>query len=166
MTRIRRFYQYGNIYFLTHVTYTRMPILIENWDILDAAIKKAQTPIPFDLVAWAVLPDHMHMIIEPGKNDLSRLIKRIKQSFSMNYRKRAGYSGRVWQYRFWDHVIRDDEDFRRHVDYIHFNAVKHGLATGPLEFPFSSFHEYYKSGYYSADWGVIEKIESLGDYGE
>jgi putative transposase len=79
----------------------------------------------------------------------------IKQSFAIMYRNRIDKSaGRIWQYRFWDHIIRNDDDLRRHIDYIHYNPVKHGLCTNPFEYQFSSIHQYKE--YYQPDWGCIE----------
>ena len=96
---------------------------------------------------------------------ISRLMHWIKQSFSMNYRKSAGAGiGRVWQYRFWDHIIRDENDWRRHVDYIHYNPVKHGLTRSPFDYSFSSIHEYRDC--YQPDWGNESPIDTKHDFGE
>ena len=167
MTNIRRHFKKGNIYFLTHVTERRMPILADNFDLLWQAMQSMKTKFPFKLMACAVLPDHLHMLIDPGEQDLSELIRRIKLSFSANYRRRTGIrGGRVWQYRFWDHIIRDPDDMNRHIDYIHYNPVKHGLVTDPFEYPHSSMHEYYERGYYASDWGMKEVINIAGEFGE
>src|SRR5205807_4594997 len=59
----------------------------------------------------------------------------------------------IWQRRYWEHVIRDDADLARHVDYIHFNPVKHGLVSRVCDWSHSSFHQYVARGALPADWG-------------
>ena len=119
------------------------------------------------LHSWVILPDHLHMIVDPDGCDLSILVRQFKLSFSSLYRKRTGAGkGRVWQYRFWDHQIRDESDLTRHLDYIHYNPVKHGLTSNPFAWEFSSIHGFREKGYYEDDWGVIEKPECDGEYGE
>ena len=167
MTNIRRYFKAGNIYFLTHVTYDRVPILVDQFDLLWQAIQSARKETPFEFIAWDVLPDHLHMIIDPLDNDLSSLMKRMKLTFSTNYRKRIGMRrGRAWQYRFWDHIIRDHHDLNHHVDYVHYNPVKHGLTVSPLQWEYSSIHDYFKEGFYPEDWGVRELLEFEGFFGE
>jgi putative transposase len=68
------------------------------------------------------------------------------------------------QRRFWEHQIRDEADFVRHVDYIHWNPVKHGYVRRAAEWPYSTFHRYVRSGVYAEDWGGIP--DSAGDFGE
>jgi putative transposase len=107
------------------------------------------------------------MIVDPGGCDLSALMRQFKLSFSTRYRKRSGTTvGRVWQYRFWDHQIRDETDLRRHLDYIHYNPVKHGLISNPFEWRLSSIRGFQEQGLYDDDWGVIKKPEFDEDYGE
>jgi putative transposase len=147
--------------------YNRIPILINNFDMFWKSLQKVKGIIPFELIAWVVMPDHIHIIINPYENDLSRLVRRIRLSFSANYRKSMNTkSGRVWQYRFWDHVIKNMDDMNRHIDYIHYNPVKHGAAGSPFEYPYSSFHDYFKRGYYSQDWGSSEELVFEGKFGE
>jgi putative transposase len=97
-----------------------------------------QTRLTYKVDAWVILPDHFHAIMTPSGIDLSSVVQSLKQSFSMNYRKRCCVTGKVWQLRFWDHVIRDKEDMRRHVDYIHYNPVRHGLVDDPSVYALSS----------------------------
>ena len=167
MTNIRRYFREGNIYFLTHVTYNRAAVLVKNSDLFWQAVEKTHRDTAFDLVAWVILPDHVHLLVDPKDNDLSLIMKRIKLSLSTNLRGQAGVvKGRLWQYRFWDHVIRDLEDMNRHIDYIHYNPVKHRLVTDPFEWEHSSIHGYRENGYYEPGWGVLETIEFIGEYGE
>nr|WP_256202353.1 hypothetical protein [Stenotrophomonas pictorum] len=83
--------------------------------------------------------------------DYSRLWQEIKKGFTRRLRN-GGPS--PWQSRFWEHTIRDDDDLRAHVDYVHFNPVKHGLVTRVVDWPYSSFHRYVRDGELSADWGM------------
>jgi putative transposase len=100
-------------------------------------------------------------------NDLSEVMKRFKQDFGFLYRQRIGsQTGRVWQLRFWDHVIRDQNDMNRHIDYIHYNPVRHGLVMAAREYPHSSFADYVIKGLYQTDWGDIGEIVLEGEFGE
>lgn len=167
MTNIRRYFHEGNTYFLTHVTHNRTAVLVENSDLFWRAVEKTRRHAAFDLVAWVILPDHVHLLVDPKGNDLSLIMKRIKLSFSTNLRRKAGViKGRLWQYRFWDHVIRDPEDMNRHIDYIHYNPVKHGLVADPFEWEHSSIHRYRGGGCYEPGWGALETMEFVGEYGE
>ncbi len=167
MSKLLRYYSENSTYFVTTVTHNRSPILVTHFDILWDAVAKYSNHLQFDIIAWVVMPDHAHLIITPQAADLSRIIHSIKSSFASRYRKLHGmYRGRVWQNRFWDHVIRDEVDLRRHIDYIHYNPVKHGLTRGPVDWQRSSFHQYYEDGIYSSDWGHVDPAIPDGDYGE
>ena len=155
------------MYFVTTVTHERQPILADNIDLLWRALHKANEKLPFEIVAWAVLPDHMHLIIDPKENNLSNLMVRIKLSFAKSYRDGIGIpKKRIWQYRFWDHVIRNQDDLNRHIDYIHYNPVKHGLVSCPSDYPNTSFNVFIERGYYDSDWGSTMPDRLGGDYGE
>jgi putative transposase len=165
MTKIRRYYLKGNIYFVTCVTYKRTPILLENIDLYWDSIRSIKEKMTFDILAWVVNPDHFHFIIDPKDHNLSDIIKRIKLSFYMKYRtKHSGFSGRVWQYQFWDHVIRSEIDFNHHLDYIHYNPVKHNLVKSPFKHKESSIHKF--KDIYSVDWGVTSELNIDGEFGE
>ncbi|MEW6411197.1 MAG: transposase [Candidatus Zixiibacteriota bacterium] len=164
MTNIRRYFDHGNVYFLTHVTHKRAPILLDHVDLLWLAFDRPSKTSSYEMPAWVILPDHIHMLISSDKEDLSLLVRRFKLSFSGYYRKRVGSgSGRVWQNRYWDHVIRDTADMNRHIDYIHYNPIKHGLATNPFDWTQSSIHKYFERGYYSRDWGSLFKVDEVGE---
>jgi len=167
MTNLRRYWQSGHTYFLTHVTYDRRPLLLEHAGLLWQAIEKVKSTSPFELPAWVILEDHFHVIINARENNPSRLMKQIKLLFSGSYRSAMKLtSGRIWQYRFWDHMIRDQEDLNRHIDYIHYNPVKHGLVADPFAHLHSSIHEFFTRGYYCRDWGVRDSLKFDGDFGE
>ena len=140
MSNLRRFHENGYIYFVTNVRYKRQTLLVADIDLLENTLDACKSRCGFDLIAWVVMPDHFHLVIDPGETHISTILQRIKMSFAAQYRKRQGMqSGRVWQNRFWDHIIRSQEDMNRHIDYIHFNPVKHGLAGRPVDWPHSSF---------------------------
>jgi putative transposase len=107
---------------------------------------------PFTIDAIAVLPDHLHCIwtLPPEDADYSTRWRLIKTWFSKHY---APATQSPWQRRYWEHLLRDESDFTRHVDYIHYNPVKHGHAATAMEWPYSSFRRHVEAGIYAADWG-------------
>lgn len=163
MTNIRRYYFDECIYFITNITFNRIPILIENINILWKAIHKAEDETDCELIACVMMPEHFHFLIKPVKLNISDTMKMIKLSFIKKYHyKFEEDKGRVWQYRFWDHMIRDAADFDRHLNYIHYNPVKHGYASSSFDYPHSSILKF--AHIYDKDWGRKEEFE--GDYGE
>ncbi len=157
----------GGTLFFTVVTDRRRPILAsaEAVDALREAFRSVRRSRPFEIDAIVVMPDHLHCIwtLPPGDVDFSTRWRLVKTGFTKHcpdILRRAPDTARltrgeqaVWQHRYWEHQIRDDADFARHVDYIHYNPVKHGLARSPLEWPYSSFGRYVEAGVYAPDWG-------------
>ncbi len=167
MTKIRRYFKKNDTVFLTHVINERKPILIENAEILLLSINKFTDNSPFDINSWIIMPDHFHILIGNADDSIPVLIKKIKLSFSAKLRKKLNIkSGRIWQFRYWDHMIRNQNDLNNHIDYIHYNPVKHGYVNNPFEWKYSSIHRYSSLGYYPDDWGVNEQIKFGGEYGE
>ena len=167
MSKLLRHYSPGQIYFVTAVTDGRIPILIEFANEFIEAMTEASRRINFKLIAHVIMPDHVHMIIDPCNNNLSGIIRIIKLIFAYNYRKAKGLDrAKVWQARFWDHIIRNEKDLINHLDYIHYNPVKHGFAVAPIEWCFSSYREFLKNGFYDEDWGVNFPKSFDGDFGE
>ena len=167
--RYRRAWMPGGTYFFTLVTYRRQPILLNpaNLKRLGIAFRHICRRYPYHLDGVVVLPDHLHCLLRLPADDADfavrvRLIKSYftraatgvvaKQSSS---RKRH-HERPVWQRRYWEHLIRDRDDWRRHLDYLHFNPVKHGYVRDVSEWRYSSFHRYVHSGMYSAGWGAQE----------
>ncbi|HPF37008.1 MAG TPA: transposase [Phycisphaerae bacterium] len=164
----RRSHQPGGTFFFTVVTHRRHPIFADSLarEVLRHSIDQTRRRRPFEINAIVLLPDHLHLIwTQPeGDADFSTRWRKIKESFSRNYRRQGGQPGAIsqgqhrkgltgfWQPRFWEHTIRDDVDFRRHVDYIHFNPAKHGLASCPHAWAWSSFSNWVRSGVYPLDW--------------
>ena len=169
----------GGTYFFTVVTCNRRPVLVlpPVLEALRLSVAQVRTAWPFASLAWVVLPDHLHALwrLPDGDPDHSRRWGEIKRRAGRSVRTAHGFAtpsnasaqrrheSGLWQRRYWEHRIRDDEDLRRHVDYIHFNPVKHGLVARAVDWPHSSFHAYVERGWLTADWGVA--VEE-GAYGE
>ncbi|MCH7948240.1 MAG: transposase [candidate division Zixibacteria bacterium] len=167
MSNLRRYNSNGKDFFITCVTLNRIPILVDNVYEFWKAVDYTKAKIQFEINAWAILPDHFHFIIDPMQSDISRIIKGIKQKFCGLYCSKLGLtSGRVWQHRFWDHIIRNEDDLKKHLDYIHYNPVKHGLTRSPFEYEHSSIRNYLAEGYYQPDWGVMEIVSNKVGFGE
>ena len=132
---------------------------------------------PFTVDAIVLLPDHLHCIwtLPQGDDDFSKRWMLIKGKFTrlcddpfkgtLSPSRIEKRELNVWQRRFWEHQIRDEMDYKRHVDYIHYNPVKHGLASSPLAWRFSSFRRYVKAGAYHPEWGVKDQIQFDGAIG-
>ncbi len=163
--KYKRMYVDGYDYFITVVTYERNPLLIENIDLLRESFKYAKTKFDFTIDAIVVLPDHFHMIIKTGEaKNYSKIIGVVKSYFSKQCdpkfythllqtqsRIQQNYKP-VWQKRFYEHTIRDEKDYKRRLDYIHFNPVKHGYVNSVKEWEYSSFRKCVKNGIYSPAW--------------
>ena len=167
MPYYRRIHQRGATYFFTVVTYQRRPIFADERAVhlLEQCCQTTMTTLPFLQEALVILPDHLHVMWTLPENDadLSTRWKLIKGKFSHQYQRdksenitesqrKKGESG-VWQRRFWEHLIRDESDFNRHCDYVHYNPVTHGLAAAPSDWQHSSFRTFADKGLYPIDWG-------------
>ena len=167
MSILRRYHNKGNIYFITNVTYHRKPILVENIDLIWKSVESVKKKSALEIMAYVFMPDHFHIIIDPNNEEISAVLQRLKMSFASLYRARRDMqSGRIWQNRFWDHIIRNQSDMNRHIDYIHYNPVKHGLVDSPFEWIHSSIRKYREDGYYQDDWGKTDKLSFRGEIGE
>lgn len=149
-------------------------LLLDNIDGLRKVIRKVKTDHPFTIEAIVILPDHIHCIwtLPDGDTDYSTRWALIKAGFSRDIlsderrsesRQKRGERG-LWQRRFWEHRIRDELDYQRHVDYIHWNPVKHGWAQCAADWEYSSFRAFVKRGIYPLDW-ASETDETI-DAGE
>ncbi len=175
----RRYFQPGGTYFFTVVTYSRRKIFIQEkaFDLFNESICYVQGRKPFNINAFCVCPDHIHMIWTLPENDADyptrwRLIKsyfshHCKEGESLEISKSGvkKYGKQVWQHRYWEHFIRNEEDYSRHVEYIHFNPVKHGLASSPSLWKYSSFQDYVSQGLYPVEWGTKEEMGYLDKFG-
>lgn len=163
MTDYRRYRVKGGTYFFTvNLAERQRKLLTEQIDILRGAFREVKQAHPFRMDAIVVLPDHLHALwtLPEGDDNFSLRWRQIKSAFSREFGKgerisksRAGKQERgIWQRRFWEHAIRDEHDFARHVDYIHFNPVKHGYVRRVVDWPYSSFHRYVRLGIYPSAW--------------
>jgi putative transposase len=136
--RYRRARVSGGTFFFTLVTENRRPLFRDSpaVSLLMECIGKIRGRYPFQLDAYVVLPDHLHALwtLPNGDTNFSTRWRLIKEAFT----RAKGEQG-VWQRRFWEHAIRDERDFERHLDYIHINPVHHGLSTTARDWPYSSF---------------------------
>ena len=167
MPDYRRCYRPGGTFFFTIVTHQRRPLFADaaNVERLRAAVRDVRSERAFDIVGAVVLPDHLHFLwsLPEGDVDYSRRIGRMKVLFTRSFqavdhsgatsasRERRRESG-VWQRRFWEHTIRDEADLQAHLDYIHYNPVRHGLVACAHLWRFSSFERWVNRGGYAADW--------------
>jgi putative transposase len=169
MPEYRRIIIPGGTFFFTVVTWQRKHLFTDPLarKLLGDVFRQATDRYPFEVDAICLLPDHIHCIwtLPEGEVDYSIRWSFIKANFSRSYRlagaridePNASRNNRrevnIWQRRFWDHMIRDEEDFHRHLDYIHYNPVKHGYVDSVNEWQWSSFQRYVGMGVYSKDWG-------------
>ena len=176
MPEYRRIYQNGGIYFFTLVTYQRQPIFSfqKTRTLLQNSVIKVQKYHPFETIAYCYLTDHLHFLWQMPENDsdYSLRISLFKRYFTKRYRELFSEripiptsrikrrESTIWQRRFWEHLIRDQEDLNRHIDYIHLNPIKHGLVKRPMDWESSSFLDYLQAGCYEMYWGEIEKINN------
>ena len=163
MGNIRRHYQPGTLVFLTLVCHRRQPWLrsAKAKELLLRLLQDLRVEHDFKLYAWAILDEHMHLLVSDPTGGTATWVQRLKLLF---VRRHPDRPGRVWQKRYWDHVIRDENDLHRHLDYIHHNPVKHGHATRTAQYPWSSFAKFARRGWYSPDWIAVAPED--GDYGE
>jgi putative transposase len=160
--------QLGGTFFFTVVTHRRRKLFYEisNRRILNKVIMEVQSAHPFTIDAWVLLPEHLHCIwtLPEGDADFSKRWGLIKANFS---RQLKGHrTTPVWQNRFWEHLIRDERDLQTHLDYIHYNPVKHGLVNRPRDWPSSTFHRYVQEGLYAINWGEGVSFSSDDKFGE
>ncbi|WXL25069.1 transposase [Ectopseudomonas mendocina] len=174
MPKYRRALSNGGTWFFTVNLLQRRhnDLLVRHIDDLRRTVGHVQRLHPFRIDAWVVLPEHMHCVWTLTDSDFPMRWRLIKTLFSRSlpvseYRAPArmlrGERG-IWQRRYWEHLIRDEDDFRRHVDYVHINPAKHGLVTRVCDWPFSTFHRDVRRGLYPMDWAGDPGIEVLGDH--
>ena len=170
--KYRRIHEPGASYFFTVVTYRRHPLFADPAAValLQRCINAVKRNHPFTVDAFVILPDHLHMLWTLPPDDAAYPIRwqLIKTMFTRGYLKAhpaphtvpkrslsrvAKREQAVWQRRYWEHLIGNDDDFAAHVDYIHLNPVEHGLASLPRDWPPSSFPQWVTTGTYAQNWG-------------
>lgn len=156
---IRYRHPVGCFYFTVNLL-ERYPndLLIRHISLLRESVRHIIVKLPFNIDGWVVLPDHMHCIwtLPEGDKDYSTRWRLIKTHFAKNLPKQERRSlirqkrgeRRIWQRRYWEHFIRDSNDYYRHLDYLHYNPVKHGYVKRVADWPYSLFHRRVEIGIY------------------
>ena len=163
--RYRRARTEGGTYFFTvNLVDRQSDLLVRHIEVLRAVIEAVKAVHPFSVVAMVALPEHLHAVwrLPPGDASYPLRWSQIKAGFSRRLpkgeRTRASRGSKrergIWQRRYWEHQIRTDEDLARHVDYIHFNPVRHGRVQRPVDWPHSTPHGYIARGLLPPDWAV------------
>ena len=145
-------------YFITQVVKDRHPLFrnVVACELLLNSLRAAKSFHPFSMIAYVLLPDHFHLMIQPQETiSVALIMASAKAMFTRDHKRRLGIDGKmaVWQDGFFDHVIRDPVDLQRHLDYIHYNPVRHGLVQRPEAWLWSTFGEWKKRGAYADMWG-------------
>jgi putative transposase len=176
MTNYRRNFVAGASFFFTvNLADRRQRLLVERVDLLRGAFRDVRQRHPFTIEAIVVLPEHLHAIwtLPDGDADFALRWRQIKSAFARQVptgervtssRAEKGERG-IWQRRYWEHTLRDEQDFARHADYIHFNPVKHGHVKRVKDWPYSSFHLMVRLGIYPEDWAGDQANSDRG-FGE
>ena len=177
MVNYRRNFIPGAVYFFTvNLKNRKSNLLVEQVALLKYAMKTVKQKHPFKILAFVIMPEHLHMIWELPENDSDYSLrwKKIKASFSKSV-SRSGvllHKNRyneydLWQRRFWEHTLIDESDLENHINYIHFNPIKHGLVSDLNDWPNSSFHSYVQNRVIPKSWGSSEPRNIDGiSYGE
>jgi len=173
MVQYRRNFIAGGTYFFTvNLNNRQSTVLADHIELLRSSFQHVKQKYPFVTVAMVVLPDHLHAIwtLPPGDIAYPRRWQLLKARFTWSLRKcgldipkntRGEYT--LWQRRYWEHTIRDQEDLARHIDYIHYNPIKHGYVLSAVDWPYSSFHRHVKNGLLPKDWcGKDIDIQGIG----
>ncbi|MGL5240321.1 MAG: REP-associated tyrosine transposase [Kluyvera ascorbata] len=159
MSNYRRHYINGGTWFFTvNLKDRQSDLLIRNIAELRGAVRVVKRIKPFYIDAWVILPEHLHCIWTLPANDcdFSSRWREIKKRLTQSLLHQT-----VWQPRFWEHTIRDERDYRRHIDYIYINPIKHGWVSRVQDWPFSTFHRHVREGVYPVDWaGELMDLET------
>ena len=172
MVGYRRNFVHGGTYFFTAALQDRTSAyLIDRIDLLRKSIQTVKSKSHFDEIATVILPEHLHTIwkLPDGDSDYPARWKAIKSLFTrlllksgVNLEKNTRGEYLLWQRRYWEHTIMDEQDMKSHIDYIHYNPVKHGYADKVSAWPHSSFHRYVQSGLLPEDWGgTVKEIKGM-----
>ena len=173
MSNYKRYFINKNFpVFITFVTHNRRNILISNIDILRNSFKYAKEKFNFDIVAICIMNNHCHFILySDNVLEIPKIIRTIKFNFSINVPDiyidknlsqsalKRGEKG-IWQRRYYDHIIRNEDDLWKHVDYIHYNSVKH-YNISPKDWKYSSFNKFVKNKYYVLNWCNVDDKHNI-----
>lgn len=154
-------------------SYNRKPLFIDNIDILRTAFKNTMQVYKYEIIAICVLPEHIHLILYPKDiNNYPKIISSIKHYFSRNVGQvcptddlKIGYKNKqekgIFQRRYWEHTIKNEEELNKQINYIHYNPVKHEYIHNVKDWDFSSFHKFVQLGLYEENWGSLKDIENI-----
>lgn len=172
--KYKRLFLENTYVFITVVTSKRRYILTDNIDLLKEAFKNAKRFHSFEIFGLVVLPEHFHIIIKPKIiENYPKIVQLIKAHFSKsidiekikNYRLSTSREKKqerdIWQRRYWEHTIRDENDLYKHLDYIHFNPVKHNYVNAVKNWKYSTFRNFVKKGLYEIDWGNSKDLSHI-----
>jgi putative transposase len=163
MSNYRRAWVPGGTYFFTvNLLERRRCLLVENVNMLREAFRDARRARLFEIIAIVILPDHLHCIWKLPEGDANNSLRwsQIKSGFTRrleinefrsSVRRKKRERG-IWQRRFWEHLIKDEEDFNHHINYVYINPVKHGHVARVVDWPYSSFHRDVRRGIYDENW--------------
>jgi putative transposase len=175
MVQYRRNHDINGLYFFTITLKNRnSTLLTDHIDLLRKSFQRVQTENIYQTKAIVILPDHIHAIwkMPDGEKNYSLRWRKIKSYFThsvvrsgLPISKNSRGDFNIWQRRFWEHTICNENDYENHINYIHYNPVKHGLVENVKDWPYSSFHRYVKKGILNLDWGS-EYYEFLEEHGE
>jgi putative transposase len=170
----RAFVPGGSWFFTVNLLDRRQTLLVDQIETLRAAVAATRQGHLFTIDAFVVLPDHLHAVwsLPAGDSDFSTRWRLIKNRFAralpkqepLNAARIARNERGIWQRRFWEHLIRDEADYARHVEYCYINPLKHGFVTRVRDWPYSSFHRDVRAGIFPLDWAGDS--ETCGDFGE
>lgn len=166
----------GTYFFTVNLQNRNSRLLVDKIDVLRTVINQVKQRHRFKVDAMVVLPEHLHAMwtLPVDDYDYATRWMLIKSGFSRQIpkhesisisRQSKGERG-IWQRRYWEHCIRNQEDYEKHVDYIHYNPVKHGYVKRAVEWPFSTIHEFIKKGVLNPDWGYSEDCVKGEQFGE
>jgi putative transposase len=166
----------GTYFFTVNLAERRRSLLVDQIETLRTVFKSIKTKHPFYIDAMVVLPDHLHALwsLPEEDNDYPMRWMLIKSGFSRRILKgeqinaskqRKGERG-IWQRRYWEHCIRDDRDYEQHINYIHYNPVKHNYVHRAVDWPYSSVHRYIRDGLLPRSWGASEGFNDTQCFGE
>jgi putative transposase len=165
----------GTWFFTVNLADRHSDTLIRHIDDLRAVINKVKARHSFAIVAMVVLPEHLHAVwrLPPEDADYPLRWSLIKAGFSrlldktesIGASRQARRERGIWQRRYWEHQIRDADDLARHVDYVHYNPVKHGWVSRAADWSHSTLHGYIERGIIAADWGggICNELGGCGE---
>ena len=162
MSEIRQFTSHANSYFVTCKTAKNNPLLIEHIDEFKEVLSQVHAETPFNIIAWVLLPDHFHMVLEIKEDSVSTLLHMITDAVN----QLIDIPENIWNTDFFVFRINNQNDLNRCINYTHYNPVYHEYTAAPVDWQYSSFDKYYKEGLYPEGWGVASKITFTGEYGE